>query len=46
MDRRDVSLAGHVSNTTASDLEGQAAGAVVMATRPTLARTTKDDRTP
>jgi hypothetical protein len=46
MDRRDVSLAGHVTNTTAIDLEGPAAGAVVMATRPTLARTTKDDRTP
>ena len=46
MDRRDVSLAGHVSNTTAIDPEGPVAGAVVMATRPTLARTTKDDRTP
>jgi hypothetical protein len=46
MDRRDVSLAGHATNTTAIDLEGPAAGAVVMATHPTPARTTKDDLTP
>jgi hypothetical protein len=46
MDRRDVSLAGHATNTTAIDLEGPVAEAVVMATRPTLARTMKDDRTP
>jgi hypothetical protein len=43
MDRRHVSLAGHVSNTTAIDLDGPEAGAVVMANRPTLARTPTDD---
>jgi hypothetical protein len=45
MYRRDVSLAGHVNNAIAGHLDGPAAGAVVIDTSPTLARTSIYNRT-